>query len=495
MGNVTTQHADYRANVACWQLTEDAAAGERAIKEGREKYLPRPNPKDTTEENRCRYDQYLTRAVYYNATGRTLSSLTGLALGRWPEVNLPAAIEDLKDDVSGSGVTLIQQAQQTIGRVLKAGRAGLLVDFPQTEGDVSRAAQISQGLRPTISAWSACDIINWRTRRQNGRTELELLVLSEQYEEIDEFETKLQTQYRVLRMVGQVYQVEIWRNQKSDDGTDSWQMFGMPVVPKRGDGSPWNQIPFQFVGSVDNDWTVDPAPLYDLAVLNVAHFRNSADYEDSVYLVGQPQFWIAGLDVEWRDHLEKKGIYVGSRSVLTLPANGSAGLLQAEPNTLAKEAMTSKEAQMAALGARLLLASGTAKTATQQDSEDTVAHSVLSLVCDNVSGAYTQALKWYATFANVPEDAIEFSIPTDFVTRKADPAEIEALLKLVQAGKLPESDFYTRLRSAGIIDGDKSDDDIREEIDSQSPTGAGLGDPGGDPTQPPPQGGGQPGAE
>jgi hypothetical protein len=60
------------------------------------------------------------------------------------------------------------------------------------------------------------------------------------------------------------------------------------VQPKRGDGEAWNYIPFTFVGSVNNDETPDLPPLYDLAVLNVAHYRNSADYEESCYMVGQP---------------------------------------------------------------------------------------------------------------------------------------------------------------------------------------------------------------
>lgn len=484
MGNVTTQHAEYQATLSRWKLAEDATAGEDAVKAAKTAYLPQPNPADKTEENKQRYDQYLLRAVYYNASGRTLSSLLGLAFGRWPEIEIPAALDAAEDDISGAGVTLIQQAQETVGQVLKTGRAGLLVDFPPTDGDVSRAQQEAGGVRPTVSFRTARDVINWRTRRRAGRTEIDLVVLAESHETIDGFASKKVPQYRVLRLEA-FYTVEIWREVKSEAGQMEWRI-AETYTPLRGDGTVWTEIPFAFVGAQDNDWTVDSAPLYDLCVLNLAHYRNSADYEDSVFFVGQPQIWISGLDTEWRDWLQAKGVYVGSRQILPLPANGSAGILQAEPNNLAKEAMSSKEQQMAALGARLLVSGGAVKTATQQDSEDTVAHSVLSLVCDNVSAAYTKALQWYAIFARIPETGIEFSIPTDFVSRQIDPQELEALLKLVQAGKMPESDLFSRLRSAGVIDSRKTDDEIREEIAGQMPsgTGPGLMDPEEDPAAP-----------
>lgn len=79
------------------------------MREAGDLYLPRPNAEDESPENRARYDAYLKRAVYYNATGRTLSGLTGIAFRRWPEIVLPASLEYIRDDVDGSGSTLIQQ--------------------------------------------------------------------------------------------------------------------------------------------------------------------------------------------------------------------------------------------------------------------------------------------------------------------------------------------------------------------------------------------------
>ena len=99
---------EHTANMPLWQLVSDACAGEHAVKVRNELYLPRPNPLDKSSEADARYNQYVARAVYFNATGRTLNGLIGMAFGKWPEIELPSAISYMEDDVDGASVTLIQ---------------------------------------------------------------------------------------------------------------------------------------------------------------------------------------------------------------------------------------------------------------------------------------------------------------------------------------------------------------------------------------------------
>jgi hypothetical protein len=106
--DITYIRDEVKAALPLWRMVKDAAAGEHAVRDAGDRYLPRPNAEDRSPENRARYDAYLKRAVYYNATGRTLSGLTGIAFRRWPEIVLPPGLDYLKDDVSGSGMTLIQ---------------------------------------------------------------------------------------------------------------------------------------------------------------------------------------------------------------------------------------------------------------------------------------------------------------------------------------------------------------------------------------------------
>lgn len=478
MADVSTPNAAYAAAAPTWRQIRDACAGEATIKAAGDMYLPRPNPGDKSQLAKERFEQYVKRAVWYGASGRTVEGLIGLGFQKDPKIELPTTLKDVLPNIDGAGLTVVQHMQATLAETLESGRAGLLTDFPKTDGKVSLADERTLGLRPTITFYDALSVINWRTVQVGAETRLSLVVLQETHSEFDDFGETIEPQFRVLRLAGGVYTVEIWREDKDHSTSQKrvWKIVD-EVTPVDGNSNPLSEIPFTFVGARNNSVRIDKAPMQDIASLNVAHYRNSADFEDSVWFCGQPQVWMSGLDETWRDHLETTGIYIGSRNPLLLPTGGQAGMMQAQPNTLAKEAMAMKEAQMAALGARLIQADKTIKTATQQQSEDAVANSVLGLCADNTSAAYVRALTWASQFSKAA-GKIEVEIPKDFTQFSIAPDELNSLIQSVQGGLVPITDFWRRMRAVGVIDPKKTDDNIREEID-QTPTSGldGAGDP------------------
>ncbi|MUT43796.1 DUF4055 domain-containing protein, partial [Acinetobacter baumannii] len=73
-------------------------------------------------------------------------------------------------------------------------------------------------------------------------------------------------------------------------------------------GQRWNEIPFIPLGSLANDWNIDPIPLEPIVTMNLAHYQNSASYEEMVFICGQAQPVINELDEGWRDWLQKNGV-------------------------------------------------------------------------------------------------------------------------------------------------------------------------------------------
>jgi len=284
----------------------------------------------------------------------------------------------------------------------------------------------------------------------------------------------------VLRLRDGMYMQEVW---SKDEGAEDYTM-DTTSIPLNGKGQPWHEIPFAFLGAVRNTPELESyasslgtsndlmvSPLYDIAALNIAHYRNSADYEDSVFLAGQPQAWMGVLDPEWRDTLMKNGVMLGSRYVLPLPAGGTFGIAQAAPNNLVRQAMLDKEEQMRALGAKLIQPNtGRSKTATQAGTDAANDASVLSLVCDNISLGYTDAISWVAEFMGADGQECSLSIDTDFAVNPLDAPSIMAAVQAWQAGAVPETDLWAMLRKMGVIDPQKTDDDVREEIASQGPS-------------------------
>ena len=469
MADVTFQRQEYRDALAAWALVSDVCAGQAAVKAKGATYLPQPNASDTSDENALRYTQYLARAAFYNATGRTLQGLVGAAYRKWPMLDAPGAIGYVAEDVDGAGVSVYQQSQSALGQVLKLGRHALLVDYPTTDAPASRADMVTGKVRATIASIDATQVINWRAERIGAQYRLTLVVIAETRETVTEdgFGLSAEPQYRVLRLTEVGYTWEIWRA-----GQKGIELAEGPFVVLDGAGRPWDEIPFTFIGATNNDSSIDAAPLYDLAEVNIAHYRNSADYEDSAYFCGQAQPWMSGLTEEWRDHLQQQGIFIGSRAPILLPQGGQFGFAQAQPNTLAKEAMDQKEAQMVALGARLVQPGSAVKTATEAQGEQEAEHSVLSLACSNVSEAYSKALGWMARFMGADGEAA-LTLSQDFVEQRLDPAMLTALIGAWQSGKLPEADLWEQLRKYGVIDGEKDDETIRGELETQDP-GLGL---------------------
>jgi hypothetical protein len=207
--NIVQLNPQYTNALPQWQLVEDAVMGQEAVKKAKTKYLPKPNANIDTPENQLRYNQYVLRSVYYNTVYRTLSAMVGAAFRKNPIIDIPESIEYLKNNVDGGGLTLDQQAQWTLSEVLKKGRCGLLVDYPQVEGSTSRA-DVKRGIRSAIKAYKAEHVIDWNEER----TETGVLLNYVKLCEID-YKVDIQTGYReedkryiVLRLIDGVYSVE-----------------------------------------------------------------------------------------------------------------------------------------------------------------------------------------------------------------------------------------------------------------------------------------------
>jgi len=447
-----------------WKTVRDVVSGDQAMRCGG--YLPDLNAADKSEENRARNVAYVERAVFYGATGRTLDGLVGLAFRRDPRSTLPPQLEYLLKDADGRKNSIYQQSQASVGNVLEVGRHGLYVDFDERLN------------RPVIKAYAAESIINWRF--DNGQ--LSLVVLKECVEVPDDFGLTEVVQYRELALDGGVFVCRVWQ----DNGA------GLTMIEQtipRSSASTFDFIPFQFIGSRNNDADIDDSPLYDLAKLNVAHFRNSADYEDSVFYVGQAQPYIAGLTEEWRDHLEAdKTAYIGSRKAMLLPTGGSFGFAQPEPNTLVKEAMDQKEAQMVAMGARLLDQTRAAVTATQNENDKEASTSILSMCVSNVNEAYQSVIGWCGKYLNitVPADA-SYKINQEYAKAKIDAQVVTALVSAWQSGAMAKPDLRAYLRAEGVIAAERTDEEIEADLLAEGPKPGEMTDPNAE-TEPDPSG-------
>lgn len=439
---------------------------EKIVKLKGDIYLPRPDSDDTSALNTTRYDDYKKRAVFYDVTSRTLNGLVGQVFTNAPQVNLPELIKPLEEDVNGAGISIEQHAKMTVSLNCSMGRAGLFIDYPKTQGTVTRKQLLDGDIKATINSYAADAIVNWQWKLRGSKRIPSLVVLLEKYQhQLDEFVFEERIQYRVLRLTdlsnldgtitSDVYRMQIWREVLVDPerqpGIKEFRNIqNEEVIPLDSKGNTLNELPFVFVGAINNDMEPDTPPLETLANLNIAHYRNSADYEESVYTVGQPTYVVTGLTEMWLKTQLKGVVKVGSRTGIPLPTGADAKILQVAPNTMAKEAMDQKEAQMKAIGAKLIEVGTVAKTATEAEIVNTTETSFLATVANNVTEAYMEALRWCCVFTGATPADDMFELNTDFAVKKMSAQERTELVSEWVQQAITFTEMRRGLRDSGV---------------------------------------------
>ena len=472
--NIGFVRKEVAAKLPKYKLVDDTVEGEDVIKDGGETYLPKPDANTDAAKNEAQYVNYKKRAVFFHATGRTLGGLVGQVFSKPIATDIATSLEPLELDVDGAGTTLEQQTKQTLENALKKGRAGLLSDFPTIEPgeDITRADIETGRIRPRIILYEPEQIINWREQVVGGETQLSLLVLVEQKDvSTDKFEISCEPRWRVYELDenGQV-QVSVWRltekSQNASNEVPEYEIETEPTLIIDGNNQALKRIPFAFVGSMNNDSSVDEPPLYPLATLNIAHYRNSADYEQSLFIVGQQTPVFTGLTDDWIKKHIKGQVMLGAQNAVLLPPGATASLLQSTPNSMPMEGMTHKEDQMKAIGAKLIEPGSADRTATEAEIEEISEASILSSVAKNVSAAYELSFYFCSLFGEeVSQDEISIQLNSEFQVLGLNAQERQEVAAAWQTGVLTWKEARQVYRSKGIAT--IPDDEARTLIDGE----------------------------
>ena len=486
---VDTPCAEYSNNVNKWKLVRDCDEGSSAIKlraKGAEgmlgglagtAYLPPPNANDGSADNKLRYRAYVERASYVNFTGHTKEGMLGMVFRRPSTIELDTNIEYMLDDANGDGLSVEQMIKDAAGETLMVGRYGLLVDYPSAPVGLTDAEVRALELRATILPYPAESIINWRTESLGGVKRLSLVVLREptmKYSD-DGFEAEECIYHRVLRMDDGVYVQNLYdennelitfgTSQDLDDDDDEYGDAEYNIYPRKMDGSLWTEIPFVFDGSVNNDESVDKAPLYDIAELNVSHYRNSADYEESSFLVGQPTPVFVGLTQSWVEQNMSAGISMGSRSGIMLPEGGNAMLLQAGENQMPLKGMEIKEMQMVKIGARIIQDQGGTETAEAAKIRFSGQNSKLGSIIVNIEEGFYKCFYWAMDFMGGTVEPI-IEVNKEFYDATIDPQLLMAQIQLMDRGVIAKDDVRDLMRKANLIDSERTNQVLDGDVES-----------------------------
>ncbi len=447
---IDSTRSQYDSALYLWELCEDLSEGEDAIKEAGQKYLPQLSGQNSTQ-----YNSYKKRGVFFNAFGRTIQGLAGGVFRKVPAWKVPPKIEAYIENITDSGLTIVDLASEVVDLVLKKGRCGLLVD-----------KGIEKDSNPFITICTPESIINWNSTFKNGREILDLVVLKEIIYEADikdEYKFNEAIQIRVFKLIENQCVSEVWVKSK-DAKTFTMQTDG--PVPLLIYEKPIDYIPFVFIGSERNTSKINKPPLLDLANVNIGHWRLSVDLRHGLHYAALPTPWLAGFPVNEQYTIGPE------KWLITDNDNAKAGFLEFTGKGLeaVETGLDRDERMMAVLGARIIEKTRdkieTAESSRLRQAGET---STLIKIVWGISRGITSALqlvgKWESLADNIIND-IYFKLNTDFVNSQISPQQITALMQAYQGGGISQDTFVYQMVQGEITPPDITLEEEKELIEA-----------------------------
>lgn len=452
------RNSQYIKHATQWERCRDVIAGQDAVHAAGSKYLSM-----LSGQNEEEYQAYKRRATLFNAAARTLDALSGMIFSAAPRVTLPPAMSAWASDITLDGTSLTNLAKSTVEDLISVGRVGIIVEHPANELDgITVGAAEAMNLRPYLRKYTAESIHDWRTGSVNGAIDLTMVKLHETIDSPSgEFETSKTEQYRVLDLFEGAYRVRLYQKSKAGE----WALIGENFPTKN--GQVLNYIPFVIINTACVGADIEKPPLLDLVDHNLAHYRNTADFEHGLHFTGLPTPVVSGVQL---DEGQKLTIGSGSAWVFPDPAARATYLeFTGAGLTQLADAIAAKEKRMAVLGARMLdeMRRGAESTRTTQI-KHTGEFSALASLAQTASEGLRIALNYMADWAAI-RGQIVCELNTQYGIESMNPQELTALVGAWQAGAISKRSLFAKLQSGHVIADGVVFEDEQEQIDEAGP--------------------------
>lgn len=442
-------HRTYQEHRASYDKIRDVIAGEDRLKNAGAQYLPEPEGMTPKQ-----YTRYVQGSSFYAVAERTLRGMVGSVTRNNPILELPSRIATMREAATFEGHSLDVLLEDALRETLSIGRYAMLLDYP-TDG-------AAPGSAPFISTFNAESILDWKEELVGGRQKLTYLRLHETNDDLEgtgveqHLVLTLEPAYTVKR-----FHVTTKRNGPAIQSIEEIQI-GEDIIPVI-NGSPLFDVPAVVVSPYNLKADVEKPPFLDLVNVNLAHWRNSADYYWSLYLTSQPTPWVSGAINE-----KNKPTQIGSGAFWVLPQGAQAGMLEFTGAGIAaqKTALDDLTAQMATLGARMVYdgkgrneTTDTAKL--RHRSELSLLHSSVNMV----EAAILKLLRLAAEWTSENPADVSLKLHRDFTTTQMDPATLTALIKAWQAGAISHDTLLMNMKKGELMDVNRALDDERDLIE------------------------------
>ena len=459
---VSTPRLEFVEASPDWHRTRCALAGRSEILRNSELFLPMT---ESQKLNPDMYNLYCKRAMWFNASSRTLDAWTGTLTRKPATVDVPSAYRVRLNNIDNRGTDINSFIRTVVREILAYGRYGILVDAPRLE---SLPNPDDPNALPWLCGYNCQSIISWRTRPTAGGRVLDQVTLRENDEvpHPSGFGIQRRTIHRLLELDADgLYQVRMF---VTKDGRD----LEFPTIYPKIGGDRLDYIPFVILGPSSLNPEIEKAPLADVVDANVSHYQGSADLEYSLYFTASPTALIIGLS----DDAPLK-FQIGGGALINLPAGASASYLEFSGHGLAamQAAQLDKKELLASLGVSFLntpkRAAETAEALTIKAAGESAS---LITVADVISQALTKCVGFACKWSSIV-GVIKIELNRDLINVRLSAEDHKTLIYAVQSGLLSLDDYFYQLQQGEILIPGTTIDDAKARMQTQPPITGGLG--------------------
>jgi len=451
--NVPSYQGDaYKAMVAEMQVNRDVVQGTSHLRNLGRLYLPQAT-KERSEDYRTRKN----RSVLFNGLSLTIDGLAGMVFRVEPSLgdDVNAQIAEHWENIDNCGRHGTVFLKDVFKDSLNAGHAGIFVDAPIVDGQLSQADERILGVRPYWRHVLKEDILNWRLEVMAGEMVLTQVTLREiVMEPAGGFGEKEVTRFRVYRL----------GTSEDNQPTVFWEVWTSP-----GDGKPpvkgetgtlarQDRIPLAINYTEMLGPMLSRPPLLDLAWTNVTHWQVKSDHLHALHKASVPILFGAGIPLGADEVLE-----VGVNAVVASGETG-ASLSYVEHSgssiNATREELKDLKMELASQGlAMLQVETRSAETAEAKRIDKAEQDSKLSSAARSLQDAAEQALGFHAKYMGLEGGSI--TINREFEDMSLGPDQVRLYLEMQKNGQMTLETMWSILQDRGGL---PPDFDMTEEM-------------------------------
>lgn len=439
---------DYLKYLGAWIKIRDCFDGEDVIKSKTVAYLPQLSGQGNAD-----YNNYLYRALFFPITGRTATSMVGLAMSKPPKVVTNELMQSFfRDDQIGYQWSEFVMA--TCLEVVLQGRYGVLIDAPAA-GDTT----------PCLCPYVAENIMKWTL--DNDSDECISLILRE-YRETADPENKFQSDLTIVFRHCFIDADGVYKVQELNDDLEPTS----PVIVPTFMGSTIDYIPFTVIGANGVHWSCDKPPMQDISTINLSHYLTSADLEWGRHIVGLPTPVISGVDASTQ-------LKIGGTAAWILPAAESKAYyleFQGLGLKTLETAMTDKVTLMAALSARLADSGNGSEAAEAVRLRYMGESATISQIVTSVELGINQIFAMVAKMMRTDPPTVEMN--KDLIGPSMTVKDMAVLFNAYLQGALDKGTLVYNLRQMDLLDPDVTDEEVLGKIKDPPPKPDPAANPG-----------------